>query len=47
MTYKGKIKDGEYIEEPNQFDYIFYSNDFDMVACQILDNPSCSFGKID
>lgn len=40
MTYKGKIKDGEYIEEPDQFDYIFYSNDFDMVACQILDNPS-------
>lgn len=39
-TYKGKIKDGEYIEPPKQVDYIFYSNDFTVTDYQVLDNPS-------
>lgn len=39
-TYKGKIQDGEYTTLPKQLDYVFYSNDFQVVDYQLIDNPS-------
>lgn len=45
-TYKGKMKDGDYIESPKQLDYIFYSEDFNMIDYQIIDNPSSDHDAI-